>query len=302
MLSKRLAFALALGVGLALAGTASAADDVIRLALPNKSADVLTLGATQSDLDADVLNVARYYGGYRGGYGGYRGGYGGYRGAYYGGYRGGYYGGHRGYYGGYRGYYGGYRGAYYGGYRYGYRGYYGGYYPSYSYYYPSYSYYYPSYSYYYPTYSYYPSYSYSYGYSSYTEPSYYGVSGIPDGGYASRSRIVEVRPSAPESAYVQPQPQNQVQPRLETLPNPTPSTAPQQMPGADEGTFDYDGGPKSPVPIPQSSQGAKPAVIPYGKLFPNETLISLKPQAEQKKTSGKWNYPAYGEKPTRGNK
>ena len=35
------------------------------------------------------------------------------------------------------------------------------------------------------------------------------------------------------------------------------------------------------------------------KLHPSETLVSLKPKAEQK-TSGKWNYPAYGEKPTRG--
>jgi hypothetical protein len=286
MLSKRLAFGLALGVGLALAGTASAADDVIRLALPNKSADVLTLGATASDLDADVLNVARGYGGYRGGYGGYRGGYGGYRGGYagyrggYAGYRGGYYGGYR---GGYRGGYGGYRyGGYYGygGYRY--RGYgYGGYYPYYGYaYYPSYSYYYPSYSYYSPGYSYDP---YSYG----------DYQGIADNG-------VVVRPSASVPYYSQSRTYNS-QPRLETLPNPYPSPAPQQMPRADEGTFPYDGGPKDPVPMPQSSEEVKPTVIPYGKLYPNETLVSLKPKAEEK-TSGKWNYPAYGEKPTRGSK
>jgi hypothetical protein len=295
MLSKRLAFVLACGVGLALAGTASAADDVIRLALPNKSADVLTLGATASDLDADVLNVARYGGGYRGGYVGYRGGYGGYRGGYYGGYRGyrgGYYGGYRGgYYGGYRGYYGGYRYGY-AGYRYrgyGYGGYgYGGYYPYYGYaYYPSYSYYSPSYSYYYPSSSYYDTdYSDAYG-SGYG--TYYPSS--------LSSRVVIVRPSAPVTSYPQQQPQ--AQPRLETLPNPSASPAPQQMPGADEDTFPYDGGPKNPVPMPQSSEDAKPTVVPYGKLYPKETLVSLKPKAEQK-TSGKWNYPAYGEKPTRG--
>jgi len=286
---------------LALAGTASAADDVIRLALPNKSADVLTLGATASDLDADVLNVARYGGGYRGGsvgyrggyYGGYRGGSVGYRGGYYGGYRGGYVGYRGGYYGGYRGgYYGGYRG-YYGGYRYGYgyRGYgYGGYYPSYGYaYYPSYSYYYPSYSYYYPSYSYsYPDYSYGYGSD---DSSYYPSS--------LSSRVVIVRPSAPVTSYPQPQPQ--AQPRLETLPNPSPSPAPQQMPRADEDTFPYDGGPKNPVPVPQSSEDARPTVIPYRTLRPKETLVSLKPKGEEK-TSGKWNYPAYGEKPTRGSK
>ena len=53
------------------------------------------------------------------------------------------------------------------------------------------------------------------------------------------------------------------------------------MPRADEDTFPYDGGPKNPIPMPQSSEEAKPTVIPYGKLHPNETLVSLKPKAEE---------------------
>jgi len=312
MLSKQLAYGLALTAALALSSTASAADDVIRLALPNsQSSDTRTLGATPDDLDVDTLDVARHYG-YHGGY------HGGYRGGYYGGYRGGYYGGYRGgYYGGYRGYYGGYRG-------YGYSSYgYSSYYPSYSYgysYYPSYS-----YGYSYPAYSY----GYSYGYGSYYRPRYYGGYGYGyRGGYyggyrgyrrisddeddaevypiCSRRVIVQQAPvyQAPPSYQAQPsyqvQPSYRVQPSQQTLPAPTP--APQQMPQADdEGTYPYDGGPKNPVPMP-SYDDAKPTQVPYRQLQRGETLVSLKPkQAEEKKTSsaGKWNYPAYGEKPTR---
>jgi len=282
MLSKQLAFGLALAAGLALTSTAKAGDDVIRLALPSSSSDVLTLGVTPSDLDADTIDVVRrgYYGGY---YGGYRGGYG------YGGYRGGYYGGYRGYgYGGYRGgYYGGYRGY---GYGYGYGGYRGGYYGGYRGYGYGYGYYRPRY---------YGGY-YS---SSYYSSGYYGIS--DDQGadvYAICARSV-VR-SAPSTYYRQPsysQPSYQPQP-IEELP--APSAVPQVMPRADESTFPYDGGPKNPVPMPVPSQSldeAKPTQIPYGRLQPGETLVSVKPkQTEEKKTSGKWNFPAYGEKPTRG--
>jgi len=279
MLSKHLAYGLALAAGLALSSTASAADDVIRLALPSsQSSDTLTLGATSDDLDAGVIDVARYYGGgyrggYRGGYyGGYRGGsYGGYRGYGYAGYRGGYYGGYRGYYGGYRGYYGGYRGYY--------RPYYSGYY--------------------------------GYGYSSYgySSPYYYGGYGyygcsLTDFDTAdlypvcSRRVIVQVTPSYPV------RPSYQVQPSQEVLPNPSPVPQQQLPPPDDDGTYPYDGGPKSPVPMPpQSFDDARPTQIPHGKLQRGETLVSLNPKQAQEKTSssGKWNYPAYGEKPTRGN-
>jgi len=316
MLSKQLAYGLALAAGLAMTSAARANDnDVIRLALPGSSGDVLTLGGTNADLNADTLDVARYggYGGYRGGYyGGYRGGYGGYRGGYYGGYRGGYYGGYRG------GYYGGYRGGYYGGYR-GYssyyRPYYGGYY---NYYRPYYSGYYQPY--YYSTYSYYsysPSYygysSYYPSYSDYGDSSYYGTS--DDSGADTYAICVRRQPATvyyyapPQSSYQQPsygysysypqQQQQQPPPSYQQAP----SQAPQLMPKADE-TFEYDGGPKNPVPMPSQKpdEDAKPTVIPFHKLQPGETLVSVKPKQSEEKKTGKWNYPAYGEKPTRGDK
>jgi len=285
MLSKQLAYGLALTAGLALTSMASAADDVISLAKPNTTADdVLTLGGTKADLDADVI-ATRYYGGYRGGYhGGYRGGYyGGYRGAYYGGYRGGYYGGYRGaYYGGYRAYYGGYRG-YYGGYRPYYGAYYRPYYYGATYYAPSYSYY------------------------SYTVPycdSYYGISDV---GGASVSPIC-VKPRQPAAVYDYPAPQQYSSPQQQPTyrqPSAPEQSAPQVMPRAEE-TFPYDGGPKNPVPmpesLPQTPEDARPTVIPFSKLAPDETLVSLKPKQTEEKKTGKWNYPAYGEKPTRGSK
>jgi hypothetical protein len=270
MLSKHLAYGLAMAAGLALTSAARAGDDdVIRLAPPNSSGDVRTLGATADDLATE--NLEAYY---RGGYGGYRGGYGGYRGGYYGGYRGGYYAGYRGgYYGGYRGYYGGYRG-YYGGYRpyyssYYYRPYYGGYYGGYG--------------------------GYGYGgyYSSY--PLYYGggycISDVGAVGvypiYSQRS--VVVGQSATYSVEPQPQPLTQ------QYPTPLP-----QMPRADEGgTFPYDGGPKAPVPVPQTSEDARPMLAPRFRPQAEETVVSLKPTLAQEKKSGKWNFPAYGEQATR---
>jgi hypothetical protein len=57
------------------------------------------------------------------------------------------------------------------------------------------------------------------------------------------------------------------------------------------GTFDYDGGPRVPVPLPPGEETMtnfprRPALI-------DDLLVSTKA------TSGRWNYPAYGEKPTR---
>jgi len=212
MLSKQLAYALALAAGLALTSTARAADDVIRLAHPVSSSDeVLTLGGSRADVEADTLAVYRY-GGYRGGYGGYRGGYyGGYRG-YYGGYRGGYYGGYRGYYGGYRGYYGGYRG-YYGGYR----GYYRPYYSGYGY----------------------GGYAYGYGYGYY-QPYYYGgyYDYCSDGDGADVYPICAPRRQVTVYYYTAPsyQPYQVLpQPRYQAPSSQTPSyqQAPQVMPRAE---------------------------------------------------------------------
>jgi len=277
MLAKQLAATLAVFAGLTLAGSARAEDDVIRLNLSGSSATTRTLEATDDDLVANVLDVARY--GYRGGYRGYHGGYRG----YYGGYRG-YYGGYRGYYGGYRGYYAGYRGfygypRYYGYYRgfYGYPRYYGGYY---GYYGPrvfvgvggigvgvgvGYGYGYPGY---YPVG--YGGYGYADGYSPYT---------------GTRRVIVTSGPT------------------VLTPPTPVPEPIP-VTPDVDRGTFPYDGGPTNPVPVPDTTGGGarelltmalKPTVIPYREVEKLDRLVS-QPASEK---TGKWTYPAYGELPRR---
>jgi len=303
MLSKQLAVGLALLCALTLTTTARANDDVLRLTLPSDlppatSADTLTLQLTPGDMDADTIATAPRWGGggYRGfSYGGYRGGYGGYggyRGFAYGGYRGGY-GGYRGYYGGYRGYYGGYRGYGYGGgygYRPYYRPYYSGYY-GYGGYYPYYSssyYYYPSYSYYNYSTPYYNNYGYGTGYGD-----YYGTSGMGAAVVPICDRTVVVR-TPPTIYYYTPQ-QSVPQTRPETLT--TPQDAAPRMPRADESTYPYDGGPVHPVPMPRADD--KPTLVP-----PSETLVvhsTSTKKAEESKT-GKWTYPAYGEKATRSSK
>jgi hypothetical protein len=261
---------------------AQAADDDIRLKLsasPDDDGEVRTLGGTNSDLDADTLEM-RYYGGYRGGYGGYRGGYGGwggYRG--YVGYRGGYggWGGYRGGYGGWGGYrgwgYGGYRGwgGYYAGYRGwgGYRGFYGGYYPSYGGYYGG---YYPSYaSYYsYPVYSY-PVYSTYYYYPCAT------VAAAP-----TTTLDYSIVPSTPTPADPT---QTTPSPSLKTTPAPP-------MPRVD-GTYPYDGGPAAPVPMPKG--GDEAMTLPRVPTPILDRVVSLKDEP----TTGKYVYPAYGELPRR---
>jgi hypothetical protein len=178
---------------------------------------------------------------------------------YYGGYRGGFYGGYRGYYGGYRGYYGGYR------------GYYGGYYaPRFygAYYGPR---YYGSY-YYTPSYYDYPSYS---GY--YAPLVTYPI--------ASAGAVVAAQPAVIRSAA----PANYERP----LPMPQADDQPQPAPGQ-PGTYDYDGGPQRRIPMPPAEESPvvhpnrhQPAVV--------EDLVVKLPG----KASGKWTYPAYGEKPSR---
>jgi hypothetical protein len=267
MLSKYLAVCLALS-GLLLTSSAMAGENVIRLASPDSDANTLNLLATDDDLDADTIDVQRW------GRGGYRGGYG---------YRGFGYGGYRGYYGGYRPYYYGYRPFYYG-----YRPYYYNYYrPYYGYYRPYYynSYYYNSYWPYYWGISY-PSYSFglSIGYSGY----------YPIWGRSAVTRSLVIQPSPSYAEPSQPD---------ESLPGTTPQP---QMPKADEGTYPYDGGPMNPVPVPM--QEARPSIVPYAELHPEERFVSLTPDAptllnvKSEPKTGKWNYPAYGEKPTRGGK
>jgi len=261
-----------------------AADDTLRLTLPAKAdATARTLGATNDDLDADTIE-ARY--GYRGGFGGYGRGYygGGYgRGYYGGGYGRGYYGGYgRGFslnigiggYGGYgygRGYYGGYYPRYYGGY---YPRYYGGFYPSYysSYYYPSVYYggYYPSY------------------YSSYSYPivsSYPVVSSYPIAVASSASST-----TVDYGTY-------STTPSISTLPS-RGGAAPPVMPRAD-GSYSYDGGPTTPVPMPSvPSEEERLMRLPRVPTPVVDRVVSLKDEP----TTGKFVYPAYGETPRRGGK
>jgi len=242
------------------------AGDTLRLNLPDSTdAPLRNLLADYADLNADTDLVWHRggFGGFRGGYyGGFRGGYGGFRGGYYGGFRGGYYGGYRGYAGfGYRGYYGGYYPRYYG-----YSGgYYGGYYPRYYGY--SGGYYgggYPSYY----GYSCYPGYSYS----------YYGICATPYAiSYSApvMPRALSVTPSAPAAP-----------PDTGTPSAPAPTVPVPPLPG--NGTFQYDGGPTNPVPMPKGDD--KPArTIPRGPAVV-DIMVS-----HQEPTSGKWVYPAYGE-------
>jgi len=228
------------------------AGDNVRLSMPGSvDAPTLNLKATNADLDTDT-EAAYWRGGY---YGGYRGGFsGGYRGYGYGGYRGYGYGGYRGYgYGGYRGYgYGGYRGYGYGGYRgYGYGGY-GGYgYGGYGYYRPRY-------------------YGGYYG-------GYYGISYYPIAVVCTDStpRILETAPATP----------------YQTLPTPTPATPDLPDPVKPNGTFEYDGGPKEPVPMPRAME------VPVRRPLIVDELMVSQPSTK----SGKLVYPAYGEKVQRKN-
>lgn len=243
-------------VGILAGAAAVQAGDTIRLGLPAQDdAPAIRLGEVSPD--AELLD-ARYvrYGGY-GGYGGYRGygGYGGYRSYGYGGY-----GGYRGYgYGGYRGYgYGGYRGYGYGGYSGGYRGYSGGFYGGFSG-------------------GYYGGYR-GYGYGGYRGygyggSGYYGISEpVPSGPAVYSLNIVPgvVQGSERPTPYLPSDPQ----PAPRPLPN--------------DGTFDYDGGPRSPVPLPKADQpNNKPPTVP----------LEGRPVSLPGRSTPKYTYPAYGEVP-----
>jgi len=271
--TRLIAAGLALVAGLALT-PATHAGDTFRLDMPGP-AKTTTLALDTND-GADLIDAGWYRGGVRGGFygGGYRGGYGGYRGGFYGGgYRGGYVGYRGGYYGGYRGgYYGGYR-PYYGSF---YRPYYGGYYGGY---------YRPAY---------YPQVYYGSGYS-YNYPYYYAPCSLPDVVPTMPSVTLRVTP-APSSGVIIPNPDGSLPSQVPggTLPVPTPQ----------QGTFPYDGGPKSPVPMPRIEEAA-PANNPGSAIRPaDERFVSfptpdLSARAVGVAPQGKWAYPAYGEQPRR---
>jgi len=268
----------ALAVGLVFTGqSVSQANDTIRLGGPSVLSDI------QGDTDTELI---RYYGG-RGYYGGGRG--------YYGGH--GHYGhGNYGYNRGYGNYYGGYNrgyGSYYGGYN---RGYYGGYYGGYgrSYY----GGYYGGYRPYYGYGSYYGGYAQPYysNYGSYSNYGYYGISGT--GAPLLTAQVpAEYYPYQAQSQV----PQNYTQP---------------YMPPASNGTYPYDGGPSSPIPMPADSavptnNGPRGTVPLDGKLvsLPRETtgaagsvavptmvrLNQVATSAPIRPASTRIAYPAYGD-------
>lgn len=168
----------------------------------------------------------------------------------------------------FRPYYGGYNRAYYGGFN---RPYYGSYYRPY--YYPRfYSYYTPSY---YSTYSY-PSY---YLYYEMNRPTYY-----------------------PSSCYYYPIAGESVAPPATTLNYQGPQPYVPPMPPADNGTYPYNGGPSSPVPMP-NAEPAPRGIIPIdGRLVSLPSEISggtsqVGVPAAKTQTTPRVSYPAYGEEP-----
>ena len=266
---------------LAAGGAAWADGDLMRLG-GTGDAKVSTLGF---DGNADLL-LTRGYGGHGGhGHGGY--GHGGYGHGGYG--HGGYGHGHGGYghyarYGGYG--YGGYgHYARYGGYGYnGYgRGYYNGY--GHGYYRPYYAsyfrpYYYASYfrPYFYGAYSsYYPSYYAPYYYYPY--PYYYGYSSP----YVVISAGAGVGAEAP----------------MYTLPAPTPvmPDAGGMPPANGADTYPYDGGSKTPLPIPGTVPSGPMPPAPMSKPEPRPTVPAQGRFVSLPATATPYTFAAYGEQP-----
>jgi hypothetical protein len=59
------------------------------------------------------------------------------------------------------------------------------------------------------------------------------------------------------------------------------------------GTYPYDGGPRTPVPMPKADEANNRLQLPRRPALLDEVLVSFQ------ENKGKWNYPAYGEKATR---
>jgi len=247
-----------LALAVVLVGTStSQADDVFRL---NMTADTTAPAVKLGEIapEADIFDV-RGYGGGRGG--GFRGGF---RGGFHGGHHG-FYGGHRGFYGGHHGFYGGHRG-YYGGYG-GYRGYYGGYRG-----------YYGGYNVYRPIYSYNDGYCAPYSYY----PSYYSYCPIGSAGLSAATFSLRIGPVVTQ-LQTRPMPYAPV-PLTPAQPN---DGSPTPMPN--DGTFDYDGGPRAPVPMPK----AEPVPMNTQPTVPLEG----RPVSLPDRSTPKYTYPAYGEQP-----
>ncbi len=263
---RGLAVALAVVAGLALVASTRAGEvPTVRLGY-NSAAPTLTL--KQQAQDDDDLVLTRWRGGYsRGFYSGY-----GHSRGFYSGYGHGY---SRGFYPGYGGY--GYSRGFYSGY--GGYGYSRGFYPGYSYYSRSYAYYAPR------SFAFSFGYSQPYDYSYYAPPVYYSPAYYS---YAPSYCPISV-PGGP-MPYADPQGNGGVY----TLPQPGAEAAP---PGARpqtpaDGTYPYDGGPPSPVPMPK----AEPAPSNLPKVVvPGDGRIVVLPL----RPTPKYSYTAFGEQPAR---
>jgi hypothetical protein len=265
------------------AGTsiARADSDTFRLAMPaNPQAGAPTVNlALTPEKDADTVDVrgwhGGWHGGWRGGWGGWRGGWGWGRGGW--GYGARFYGGWGGwgrpYY--YRSW--AYYPRYYGGYGWGGYGW-GGYYGIYSY---------PSYYYSFPYY-------YNYGYNPYC----YWI-----GNTTTQTPVVSLSIN-PGRVAIQSQALSSANPYLtpNTIPNPyatnpyagPANTLPNTPRTVEEPTYPYDGGPRSPVPLPQTTPQQPTPAQPMNTppTLPLEgRSVSLPVQKTQ------WAYPAYGEAP-----
>lgn len=248
--------------GLLASSAAGHAGDVFRLGLPaGEQAPTLKLG--EMNPNADTVD-AWFRGGFHGGFHGFRGGWGGgwgWRGGWGGGWRGGW----GGWGGGWRGGWGGW------GWRGGWGGYYGGYSPwvglgCYS--------------------------SPWVGYSCYSYPS---VSYSYYGGFCP---ISTTSPGVVSTFSLNLGPTTL---RAQTQPGvPTPVPAPQPGNGApNNGTFNYDGGPRSPVPLPSpGSDQAPPRSEPAPMRSQPTVPLEGRPVSIQvvRPTPKKYTYPAYGER------
>lgn len=247
-----------------------AEDDELRLRLPGTTASVgssttRTLALTQEDEDVETLEM-----GWRGGfYGGFRGGFVGYRGFY----------GYRGWGGGFGrpiGWGGGfYRPAFVGGWH---RpigwGWGGGFYKG-------------------------------IGWGGFYRPGFVGTYWAPpvytaplvSYGYFPCAVVTETPVTTLEYRFAPstPAPLQPATPANPTLPRPG-TEVPPPMPNAD-GTYDYNGGPMTPVPMPP---GVERDVMNYPRVPTplTERFVSLTPEP----TTGKYIYPAYGEAPRRAGK
>lgn len=185
----------------------------------------------------------------------------------------------RGFYG--RGFYGGgfygrgfYTGGFYGRYYGGFRGFHGGFYPRYAFAPRAWGYYPRTFGFHSPV----VSYNYGWGFGPAWSYSYFPCA----------APVV----AAPVTTLVIRPPTTYSLPATPATPAPQ---APPRMPSADDGTFQYDGGPMVPVPMPRQEEQMELPRVPTPVSIRE---VSYVPTGSAPAT-GKWQFPAYGEQPRR---